>query len=85
MSRIIATAPLRIEHVNYPLAPRHGATVHGEWFAEAHREGKDVVVSVIATDPRRALAQLSASDDPYDYMFRDFVRSLTGLEVATLF
>ena len=44
-----------------------------------------MVVSVTAPDPRYALAELLASDDPLDFMFRDFVRSLTGLEVETLF
>jgi hypothetical protein len=85
MSQITATAPLRLEHVRHPFAPTTGATMHQDWFAEAHREGKRVVVSVTAADPKQALAQLSASDDPLDYMFKDFVRSLTGLEVATLF
>jgi hypothetical protein len=85
MSQIVATAPLRLEHVRYPLAPTTGATLHPDWFAEAHRDGRSVVVSVTAADPRRALAQLSTSDDPLDDLFKDFVRSLTGLEVATLF
>jgi len=59
--------------------------MHGDWFAEAHREGAAVVVSVTAPKPQCALAELVASDDPLDDTFKDFVRSLTGLEVATLF
>jgi hypothetical protein len=59
--------------------------MHQDWFAEAHREGTTVVVSVTAPDPRRALAELVASTDPLDVMFQDFVRSLTGFELATLF
>jgi hypothetical protein len=59
--------------------------MHGDWFAEAHREGRRVVVSVTAPDPRRALDQLTLSHDPMDFMFKDFVRSMTGLEVGTLF
>lgn len=85
MSQIVATAPLRLEHVRFPFAPTTGATMHGDWFAEAHREGRSVVVSVTAADPRQALDQLTLSDDPMDFLFKDFVRSLTGLEVATLF
>jgi hypothetical protein len=59
--------------------------MHKDWFAEAHREGADVVVSVTAPDPQAALSALVTSDDPLDDLFREFVRSLTGLEVATLF
>jgi hypothetical protein len=85
MSQITANAPLRVEHVWYADAPSAGATMHPNWIAEAHRAGATVVVSVTGPDPERALAQLVASDDPLDYLFKDFVRSLTGLEVASLF
>jgi hypothetical protein len=78
MPQITASSPLRIEYFA-------GATMHQDWLAEAHRDGHDVVVSVTAADPRRALTELLASDDPLDFMFKDFVRSLTGLELATLF
>ena len=85
MSQMVASAPLRLEHVWLPVAPSSGATMHQSWVAEAHREGVNVVVSITGPDPRGALAQLSVSDDPLDDLFKDFVRSLTGLEVATLF
>ena len=85
MSRIIATAPLRIAYLDVPNPPSAGAAMHEDWFVEAHREGATVVVSVTADDPQRALHELVRSDDLMDYMFLDFVRSLTGLELATLF
>jgi hypothetical protein len=85
MPQIITSSPLRIEHLSAPNQPGAGATMHQDWFAEAHRDGAEVVISVTAPDPRCALAELLASDDPLDFMFKDFVRSLTGLEVATLF
>jgi hypothetical protein len=85
MSQITARSSLRLQHTWLPDSPSAGATMHQDWFAEAHREGAAVVVSVNAPDPQRALEELLASDDPLDYMFKDFVRSLTGFEVATLF
>ena len=60
----------------------------GQGAAEARLfagEGATVVVSVTADDPQEALTELVWSDDPLDDMFKDFVRSLTGLELATLF
>ena len=85
MTRIIATAPLRYAYLSVPNPPSAGAAMHEDWFAEAHREGATVVVSVTADDPQEALTELVWSDDPLDDMFKDFVRSLTGLELATLF
>ena len=85
MSQIHATAPLHLPYLSLPNAPSAGATVHADWFAEAHRDGATVVVSVTADDPQEALTTLITSDDPLDFMFKEFVRSLTGLELATLF
>lgn len=85
MSRIVATAPLRLAYLSSPHQPSAGAAVRDDWLVEAHREGATVVVSVTADDPRGALDALVRSDDPFDYLFLDFVRSLTGLELATLF
>ena len=85
MPRITARSPLRQEHLHLPNAPSAGAAMHEDWWAEAHREGASVVVSLTADDPRGALAQLLRSTDPVDDLFQDVVRSLTGLEVVTIF
>ena len=58
---------------------------HDEWHAEARRRGADVIVSVTAADPRRALELLAQSDAPMDRWFKDGVRNLTGVELRALF
>jgi len=82
---LATTSRLRLEHTLEWGAPNAFSVQHGAWFAEAHRDGAAVVVSVDAPDPQGAVQELVASQDPLDDMFKDIVRSLTGLELATLF
>jgi hypothetical protein len=58
---------------------------HEGWHAEARRRGTTVIVSVVSSNPRSALAALAASDAPMDTWFKDEVRTLTGEEFGALF
>jgi hypothetical protein len=85
MSQISSSAPIRpVDDMELSTLTAF-ATMHLDWFAEAHRDGSQVVVSVNARDPGRALRELVASDDMLDRQFVAAVRTLTGREISELF
>jgi hypothetical protein len=85
MHRLSISHPLRRLDQGAVVLPGTIGVEHEGWHAEARRRGSTVIVSVTATDPRRALEVLTASDAPMDCWFKDGVRTLTGQELPTLF
>ena len=85
MHRLSTTSGIRLDGEQLTAVPGSFGMEREEWYAEARRLERAVVVSMTAPNPRRALAQLAASDDPFDRWFKDQLRDLTGAELPTLF
>jgi hypothetical protein len=85
MHTISISHPLCEQSDGAQVLPGSISVKHDDWSAAARRDGPMVIVSLYATDPRLALAQLAASEAPMDCWFKEGVRSLTGEELPTLF
>jgi hypothetical protein len=85
MHNVTTSFPLRLHDDAANHLPGTIGIQHEEWHAEARRHGATVIISVTASDPKRALEQLAASNAPMDCWFKDGVRSLTGEELPALF
>jgi hypothetical protein len=85
MHTISVSHPLRSQTDAAGTIPGSIGVEHDEWRAAARRDGAMVIVSLHAPNPKRALAQLAASDAPMDCWFKEGVRSLTGEDLPTLF
>lgn len=85
MHTISVSHPLRPQSDGALVLPGSIGVKHDDWSAAARRDGAMVIVSLQATNPRRALAQLADSEAPMDCWFKDGVRTLTGEELPALF
>jgi len=85
MHTISVSHPLRFQDDAAVSLPGSIGVHHDEWSAAARRHGAMVIVSLHATNPKRALALLTASEAPMDCWFKDGVRTLTGEDLPTLF
>jgi hypothetical protein len=85
MHSLSISHPLRFLEESTAALPGTIGVEHDEWHAEARRRGENVIISVTAADPRRALELLTASDAPMDCWFKDGVRNLTGVDLWALF
>lgn len=85
MQKISTTHPLQVDYQRAGALPGSIGVERGEWYAQAKLTASDVIVTVTARNPRRALDEILASDDPLDRWFKDEVRALTGLGMAALF
>ncbi len=85
MQKLSATHPLHVDPERAGSLPGSIGVEREAWYAEARRSGAEVVGTMTAGNPRRALDELGASDDPIDRWFKDEVRALTGVGLAALF
>ena len=85
MQKLSATHPLQTDPERSDPLPGSIGVEREEWHAEARRQGAQVVVTVTAPNPRRALQQLVTSGDPVDRWFKDAVLALTGVSLTAVF
>ena len=85
MQKLSATHPLQAGPDRPSALPGSIGVEREEWYAEARRQGEQVVVTMTAPDPRRALHQLVTSGDPVDRWFKDEVLALTGVSLTAVF
>ena len=83
MHSVSTISPLRLRDGDH--LPGTIGIEHEGWHAELRRDGETVIISVTASNPKRALEQLVASDAPMDCWFKDGVRTLTGEDLPALF
>jgi hypothetical protein len=85
MRKISTAHPLQVNHEHTGPLPGSVGVERKAWSARATLTSDTVVVSVTANNPRRALDEIVASENPLDRWFKDEVRTLTGVGIAALF
>ena len=85
MQKLTASLPLRAESGLLQHMPGSFGVEREDWHVEARRAEGEVVVRMMARNPRKAVELLAASDDPVDRWFKDQLHALTGEDVGGAF